>query len=113
MTLFFLSNSANVAELEGLVVATAKPKGSTQKPHIGKDLKPTLRKFLKTDANKQIIQMVYPEKKQSDELSGRITFKKLKNISQEKLANVLGISQGRVSQLISTKIGYYGLNPKQ
>ena len=103
MSLFFLDKSVNVAELEGLVVATTKPKGNTQKPHIGKDLRRELRKFLKSDVNDQINQAIYPEKQKNkkDNLFGRITAKKLKNISQENLAKALGISQGRVSQLIN------------
>jgi hypothetical protein len=32
MTLFFLSGSAEIAELEGLIVAAAKPPGNKQKP---------------------------------------------------------------------------------
>lgn len=102
MTLFFLSDSANVAELEGLVVAAAHPHGNAQKPKIGTDLRKELRNFLKQDAVKQINQVIFPNKKEKkDELLGRITPKKLKSIQQKKLAGILGISQGRVSQLIS------------
>ena len=102
MTLFFLSDSANVAELEGLLVATANPPGNTQKPRIGNDQRRELRNFLKQDAMAQINQAIFPHKKDSkDKLSGRITPKKLKNIQQKKLAMALGISQGRVSQLIN------------
>lgn len=100
MTLFFVSKSANIPELEGLVVATAKPTGNTQKPKVGNDMRKSLEKFLKDDSNLQIHQAVYPEKqKKPDKLSGRITAKKLKAISQTKLATVLGITQGRISQL--------------
>ncbi len=82
MSLFFLDKSANIAELEGLVVATANPKGNTQKPHIGKDLRRELKKFIKTDTNTQINQAIYPEKQKNkpDKLFGRITSKKLKTI---------------------------------
>lgn len=104
MTLFFLSESANVAELEGLIIAAAKPPGNTQRPRIGTDKRQELRKFLKSDAITQIDEAIYPSKKQSkDKLSGRITPKKLKAVKQKKLASVLGISQGRVSQLVSAE----------
>lgn len=104
MTLFFLSDSANVQELEGLIVATANPPGNTQKPRIGADKRPELRRFLKQDAMTQIDQAIYPRKKESrDKLSVRITPKRLKSITQKKLASVLGISQGRVSQIISAE----------
>lgn len=100
MTLFFVTKSANVPELEGLIVATAKPPGNTQKPKIGKDTRKTLWKFLKQDAVLQIEQAVYPDRQQaSDKLSGNITAKKLHTVPQTQLASVLGITQARISQL--------------
>jgi hypothetical protein len=109
MTLFFLSESADIAELEGLLVAAAHPPGNKQKPRIGSDKRKELKRFLRQDALEQIDQVVYPHKvhppKESnrDTLSGRITPKKLKSIKQAKLAAVLGISQGRVSQLVNAE----------
>jgi len=101
MSLFFLDKRANVGELEGLLIATAKPKGNTQKPKTGTDLKKQLRKFLKEDAVSQIDEVIYPEREEkASSLSGRITPKKLKKVSQGQLAKALGISQGRVSQLV-------------
>jgi predicted XRE-type DNA-binding protein len=102
MTLFVVSDSANVAELEGLVVATAKPPGNKQKPKIGQDLRKSLRRHLRDDATVQIDQAIYPERsKTADRLLERITVKRLRQIGQSKLATVLGISQPRVSQLFS------------
>lgn len=57
--------------------------------------------------------MVYPHKihpseaENSDTLAGRITPKKLKGIKQKKLAAVLGITQGRVSQLVNAEPDNY------
>lgn len=100
MTLFFLSSTANVSELEGLLIATAKPPGNSQRPRIGNDMKRQLKKFLKIDAMAQIDQVIYPGKKEKeDSLSGRITPKKLRNLGQSKLAIALGISYPRVNQL--------------
>ncbi len=108
MTLFFLSDVADIAELEGLVVAAAIPPGNKQKPRIGADKRKELRGFLKRDAMAQIDQAVYPRKQEAgDVLSGRITPKKLKGIKQAKLASVLGISPGRVSQLVSAEPKHY------
>jgi hypothetical protein len=108
MTLFFLSDNANIAELEGLIVAAANPPGNKQKPKIGADKRKDLRGFLKRDAMAQIDQVVYPRKKEPlDTLSGRITPKKLKGISQTKLASVLGITPGRVSQLVNAERNHY------
>src|SRR5258706_5630989 len=56
MSLFFVNKSANVPELEGLIVATAKPPDNIQKPKIGNDIRKSLRKFLKQDAIVQINQ---------------------------------------------------------
>jgi len=39
MTLFFLSDSADIAELEGLLVAAAHPPGNKQKPRVGSEAK--------------------------------------------------------------------------
>src|SRR6266700_5432500 len=39
MTLFLVGDSANVSELEGLLIATARPPGNKQKPKIGQDLR--------------------------------------------------------------------------
>lgn len=61
----------------------------------------------------QIDQVVYPhkihirEEENPDTLSGRITPKKLKSIRQTKLAAVLGISPGRVSQLVNAEPNNY------
>ena len=102
MSLFFLSDSADILELEGLIVITAKPSGNKQKPRIGKDMRSDLRKFLKEDAIGQIDGAIYPGKKQpSDRLFERITPKRLRTINQKALANALGITQARVSQLIN------------
>ena len=104
MTLFFLSHSANVAELEGMIVAAANPPGNTQKPRIGTDRRKDLRRFLERDAMMQIDQAIYPGRKESkDRLSGRITPKKLRSVTQTQLASVLGITAGRVSQIIAAE----------
>jgi GIY-YIG catalytic domain len=102
MTLFFVDKSANVAELEGLVVATANPPGNKQKPKIGQDLRKTLRRFLRQDAVEQIDQAIFPGRQRKDALSRRITTKKLKALGQARLAKVLGISQGYVSHLLKS-----------
>jgi hypothetical protein len=113
MTLFFLSDSADIAELEGLLVAAAHPPGNKQKPRIGSDRRKELKRFLRQDAMEQIEQVVYPHKihpreaENLDTLSGRITPKKLKGVKQNKLAAILGITQGRVSQLVNAEPDNY------
>jgi hypothetical protein len=103
MTLFLVTDSANVAELEGLVVATARPVGNKQKPRIGQDLRKRLRRHLRQDAILQIDQVVYPDRRrQADVLSRRLTTNKLRRMSQKRLARILGVSQPRVSQLMAS-----------
>jgi hypothetical protein len=113
MTLFFLSGSADIAELEGLLVAAAHPPGNKQRPRFGSDRRKELQKFLRQDAMEQIDKVVYPHKirpdkeENPDTLSGRITPKKLKSLKQAKLATVLGITRGRVSQLVNKEPNKY------
>jgi predicted XRE-type DNA-binding protein len=103
MTLFLVSKSSNVAQLEGLVIAAARPPGNKQKPKIGQDLRRHLRQYLRRDADAQIDDAIYPERlKTVDTLARRITTKKLREISQARLAKVLDISQPRISQLLRT-----------
>jgi hypothetical protein len=100
MTLFHVVDSASVAELEGLVVATARPPGNKQKPRVGQDLRKRLSQHLKQDAVAQIKQAIYPERRYTpDALSKHITLKKLQAVGQARLGKVLGISQPRVSGL--------------
>ena len=101
MTLFFLAGSADVAELEALVIAAANPPGNKQRPKAGIDRRKELKTFLKQDAVKQIDEAIYPNKPEKDKLAGRITPKKLKSVTQAQLARALGITPPRVSQLIA------------
>lgn len=104
MTLFLVADSANVGELEGLVVATARPPGNKQRPKIGQDLRKKLRGYLRRDALNQIDQAIYPEhQNKADTLSSRLTTKQMRSVSQAKLAGALGISQPRVSKLLATR----------
>lgn len=103
MTLFLVAKAANVAQLEGLVVAAARPPGNKQKPKIGQDLRKSLKQYLRQDANQQIDEAVYPDREpRKDTLAGRITTKRLRGISQARLAQTLGINQSRVSVLFKT-----------
>lgn len=100
MTLFLVAKAANVAQLEGLVVAAARPPGNKQKPRIGQDLRKSLKRFLRQDAIQQIDEAVYPDREPREgALAKRITTKKLRGIGQARLARTLGISQPRVSVL--------------
>lgn len=102
MTLFFLEKKANVGELEGLVIAATVPPGNEKKPRSGIDMRKDLQRFLVEDEKRQIHGMIFPgEDEDGDRLSGHITARKLKCITQSKLASALGISQGRVCQLIA------------
>ena len=94
-------------------MAEAHPPSNKQKPRVGSDRRRELKRFLRKDAIEQIDQVVYPHKihprkeESLGTLSGRITPKKLKGVKQAKLAMVLGISQGRVSQLVNAEPNNY------
>ena len=101
MTLFFLSIRANVAELEGLLVAAAKPPGNSQKPKIGTDLRKDLRKFLTEDAKNQIDNAIYPDRVvKTDSLSSRITASRLKKLGKVSLARAMHVSLGKFNRLL-------------
>jgi len=103
MTLFLVAKAANVAQLEGLVVAAARPPGNKQKPKIGQDLRKSLKRYLRQDAIQQIDEAVYPDREPSKgALARRITTKKLRSVSQARLARTLGITQPRVSVLFKS-----------
>ena len=100
MTLFVVADFASVAELEGLVVATARPPGNKQKPKLGQDWRKRLRRYLRQDAISQIDQAIYPGRlSRPDALTRRLTTKKLRAVGQSRLARVLGVSQPQVSVL--------------
>jgi len=104
MTLFLVTKTTNVGQLEALVIAAARPPGNKQKPKIGQDLRRSLRRYLRQDAVAQIDDAVYPDRQNpADKLARRITTKKLRSVSQARLARVLGTSQPRVSQLFRKK----------
>jgi hypothetical protein len=100
---FLVAKAANVAQLEGLVVAAARPPGNKQKPKIGQDLRKSLKRYLRQDAIQQIDEAVYPDREPSKgALARRITTKKLRSVSQARLARTLGITQPRVSVLFKS-----------
>src|ERR1700756_441601 len=104
MTLFQVAKTTNVGQLEGLVIAAARPPGNKHKPSIGQDLRRSLRQYLRRDADAQISDAVYPGRlSRADTLARRITTKKLRAVSQTRLARVFDISQPRVSQLFRKK----------
>jgi hypothetical protein len=109
MSLFFLSESANMDEIEGLLIAvsgtTNESKGNERKRRIGKDLRPELNSHFRVYDDSLRMEMIYPNKKISNEtnnLSKRITPRKLKNqVTQTELAQALGLSQPYVSTMIN------------
>jgi hypothetical protein len=54
-----------------------------------------------------VVRFIPTKEENPDTLSGRITPKKLKAVKQAKLATVLGITQGRVSQLVNAEPNNY------
>ena len=103
MTLFQVTKSANVAQLEGLVIAAAR--ASRLATHRSREsdriLRKNLQRYLRRDANDQIADAIYAERpdrvisSQSESL-----WKKLSQDQSIAFGARPGISQPRVSQLI-------------
>lgn len=94
--------------MESLLIAVSKPEGNKNRGRLKGDLKKALKDFMKTAAIEEITASLYPnvEPKQTKK-SHRITEKKIEAFIDEKgvtkTANILGVSQGRISQLRGEK----------
>lgn len=104
LAIYILDESLTLHEVESLLIAVSKPAGNKNKGKLKGDLKKDLKDALKTAAIEEIDASLYPNQEpRQDKKSRRITekkieaFIKLKGVS--KTAKILGVSQGRVSQL--------------
>ena len=94
--------------MESLLIAVSKPEGNKNRGRLKGDLKKALKDFMKTAAIEEITASLYPnvEPKQTTK-SHRITENKIEAFIDEKgvaeTASILGVSQGRISQLRGEK----------
>ena len=108
LAIYIIDERLTLHDVESLLIAVSKPEGNKNRGRLKGDLKKSLRDFMKAAANEEITASLYPnlEPKQT-KLNRRITEKKIeafiKGSGTAKTASILGVSQGRVSQLRGEK----------
>jgi hypothetical protein len=108
LAIYILNEGLTLHEVESLLIAVSKPKGNKNKGRLKGDLKNDLKDSLKAAAIEEIDASLYPNQEPKDnKKSRRITEKKIEAFIKakgvEKTAHILGVSQGRVSQLRGDK----------
>jgi GIY-YIG catalytic domain len=108
LAIYIIESTLTLHEVESLLIAVSKPPGNTNRGRLKGDLKKALKSFLKTAALEEINASLYPNQKLPQaKKSHRITDKKIENFVKSrgvlKTADILGVSQGRVSQLRGEK----------
>jgi GIY-YIG catalytic domain len=108
LAIYIINQKLGLHDVESLLIGVAKPEGNTNRGKLRNDLRKDLKTFMKEAALDEITASLYPdqEPKQSKK-SRRITEKKLAGFIDEKglakVAKILDISPGRVSQLKGDK----------
>lgn len=108
LAIFILDEGLTLHEIESLLIAVSKPEGNKNKGKMLGDLKKDLKDSLKAAAIEEIDASLYPNQEPRQSKKGRrITENKIdayiKSQGVSKTAQILGISQGRVSQLRGDK----------
>jgi hypothetical protein len=108
LAIYIIDERLTLHDVESLLIAVSKPEGNKNRGRLKGDLKKSLRDFMKAAAIEEITASLYPdvEPKQT-KMNRRITEKKIEAFIEDKgvvkTASILGISQGRVSQLRGEK----------
>lgn len=108
LAIYIIDQKLPLHDVESLLIAVSKPEGNTNRGRLKGDLKKSLKDFMKAAAIEEITASLYPnvEPKQTKK-SHRITEKKIEKFIDAKgvakTANILGVSQGRISQLRGEK----------
>jgi hypothetical protein len=108
LAIYIIDEKLKLHDVESLLIAVSKPEGNKNRGRLKGDLKKALKDFMKTAAIEEITASLYPnvEPKQSKK-SRRITENKIEAFIEAKgvakTANILGVSQGRISQLRGEK----------
>jgi len=108
LAIYIIDEKLTLHDVESLLIAVSKPEGNKNRGRLRGDLKKALKEFMKTAAIEEITASLYPnvEPKQTKK-SRRITEKKIEAFIEEKgvakTASLLGVSQGRISQLRGEK----------
>jgi hypothetical protein len=108
LAIYIIESTLTLHEVESLLIAVSKPPGNRNRGRLKGDLKKALKGFLKAAALEEINASLYPNQKvRQTNTTFRITDKKIENFIRSegvtKTAEILGVSQGRVSQLRGEK----------
>jgi len=104
LAIYIIDERLTLHDVESLLIAVSQPEGNKNRGRLKGDLKKSLRDFMKTAALEEIEASLYPnqEPKQTKK-NRRITENKIRAFIEKngvaKAATILGISEGRVSQL--------------
>jgi hypothetical protein len=108
LAIYIINQKLKLHDVESLLIGVSKPEGNSNRGKLRNDLRKDLKAFMKQAALDEITASLYPdqEPKQSKK-SRRITEKKIVGFIDKKgvakVAKILGISPGRVSQLKGDK----------
>ncbi len=108
LAIYIIDEKLTLHEVESLLIAVSKPEGNTNRGRLRGDLKKALKDFMRSAAFEEIDASLYPNQEPKENKKGiRITEKKIDGFILDhgvaKTAGILGISQGRVSQLRGEK----------
>jgi hypothetical protein len=104
LAIYILDAGLTLHEVESLLIAVSKPKGNKNRGRLKGDLKKDLKESLKIAAIEEIDASLYPNQEpRQTKKTHRITENKIEAFIKAKgvakTAQILGVSQGRVSQL--------------
>jgi hypothetical protein len=108
LAIYILDERLTLHDVESLLIAVSKPEGNKNRGRLKGDLRKALRDFMKAAAVEEIDASLYPDQEpRQTKKNRRITEKKIEEFIQEtgvvRTADILGVSQGRVSQLRGEK----------
>lgn len=108
LAIYIIDERLTLHDVESLLIAVSKPEGNKNRGKLKGDMKKALKDFMKAAAIEEITASLYPNVEPKQGKKGRrITEKKIEAFIDEKgvskTANILGVSQGRISQLRGDK----------
>jgi hypothetical protein len=108
LAIYIVDGKLNLHDIESLLIAVSKPEGNKNRGRLKGDLKKALKDSMKAAAIDEINASLYPnEEPRQTKKSRRITENKIeafiKSRGVAQVATILGVSQGRISQLRGEK----------
>jgi len=108
LAIYIIDGRLKLHDVESLLIAVSKPEGNKNRGKLKGDLKKALRDSMKAAAIEEITASLFPNQEPKQTKKGhRITEKKIEAFIKAKgvvkTASILGVSQGRISQLRGEK----------